>query len=103
MKNKIENSSPKISPLPGTVVAHFIRCGRINCKCAKGELHGPYHYHYWRDEQGRHKRYVRQSQVAAIQAACAAYRIKQAVARERLKQTRTEWRKLKAMLKELEG
>ncbi|HZS48417.1 MAG TPA: DUF6788 family protein [Blastocatellia bacterium] len=24
-----------------------IRCGKTNCKCAAGELHGPYWYSYW--------------------------------------------------------
>ncbi len=29
-----------------------IRCGKPNCKCAKGELHGPYWYRYEK-KQGR--------------------------------------------------
>jgi len=24
-----------------------VRCGKENCKCSKGELHGPYWYAYW--------------------------------------------------------
>lgn len=33
----------------GTVVQERVKCGRKNCKCAtKGELHGPYAYHYAR-------------------------------------------------------
>jgi hypothetical protein len=24
-----------------------IRCGKENCKCAEGKLHGPYWYAYW--------------------------------------------------------
>jgi hypothetical protein len=31
-----------------------IRCGKANCKCAKGCLHGPYWYGYW-SEGGRTK------------------------------------------------
>jgi hypothetical protein len=31
-----------------------IRCGKANCKCAKGSLHGPYWYGYW-SEGGRTK------------------------------------------------
>jgi len=32
-----------------------IRCGKHNCRCAAGELHGPYWYAYWRDDLGRVK------------------------------------------------
>lgn len=31
-----------------------IRCGKDNCKCARGELHGPYWYAYW-SEGGKTK------------------------------------------------
>lgn len=24
-----------------------VKCGKPNCKCARGELHGPYLYAYW--------------------------------------------------------
>jgi hypothetical protein len=29
-----------------------VRCGNPNCKCADGQLHGPYWYAYW-SENGR--------------------------------------------------
>jgi hypothetical protein len=31
-----------------------VRCGKAGCKCAKGELHGPYWYAYW-SEGGKTK------------------------------------------------
>jgi hypothetical protein len=31
-----------------------IRCGKPNCRCAKGALHGPYWYGYW-SEGGKTK------------------------------------------------
>lgn len=31
-----------------------VRCGKKNCHCAEGELHGPYWYAYW-SEDGRTK------------------------------------------------
>lgn len=35
-----------------------VRCGKEGCKCAEGELHGPYWYAWW-SERGRTKsRYV---------------------------------------------
>ena len=35
--------------LEGVVIRQMVRCGKPNCECARGELHGPYHYRYWRD------------------------------------------------------
>ena len=68
---------PKTIPdkLPGAVQRQYVRCGNPNCKCAGGELHGPYWYRIWRDEGGtQHKEYVRESDVERVQAACEARR-----------------------------
>jgi hypothetical protein len=35
--------------LPGTVIRQYAKCGRPDCRCAQGELHGPYFYRVWRD------------------------------------------------------
>lgn len=37
---KLLHGKPMVHGLPHKV---FRRCGKNNCKCAKGELHGPYH------------------------------------------------------------
>lgn len=32
----------------------FVRCGKSNCRCSRGkQLHGPYWYAYWKDDEGR--------------------------------------------------
>ena len=67
-------TSPKIDLLPGSVAAHRGRCGRANCKCARGELHGPYYKRYWIENGQRRKVYVRKSDASAVRAACDAYR-----------------------------
>lgn len=101
MENKSEKVSPKITALPGAVVAHRVRCGRSNCRCAHGNLHGPYFYRYWREGRTRRKAYVRKNAVPAVQAACNAYRNKQREYRELVQESHAEWRRLKALLKEL--
>jgi hypothetical protein len=66
---------PKISidKLPGAVCTQYIRCGKPNCKCAHGQLHGPYHYRFWRDNKGRqHKEYVKKADLERVRAACLA-------------------------------
>jgi hypothetical protein len=47
---------------------------RPNCKCARGELHGPYWHRFWReDPYALHKEYVRKADLAQVRAACEAY------------------------------
>ncbi|MFQ5795497.1 MAG: DUF6788 family protein [Candidatus Bipolaricaulia bacterium] len=38
-----------------------VRCGKPNCKCTKGELHGPYWYAYWREGKRVRSGYVGKS------------------------------------------
>ena len=71
MQDKAQDthSEPKTIPdkLPGTVQPQYVRCGKPNCKCAQGELHGPYCYRIWRDEGGKqHKEYVRRSDLEHV-------------------------------------
>ena len=35
--------------LPGVVCPQWVRCGRPNCRCSKGQPHGPYFYRFWRE------------------------------------------------------
>lgn len=35
-----------------------IRCGKENCKCARGKLHGPYWYSYARGKDGVTSQYI---------------------------------------------
>lgn len=76
----------KIDPVQGGLVREMIRCGRPNCRCAGGSLHGPYHYRVWMVRGKRFKKYVRNSEKQAIINALSAYkqrRIEQRQADER--------------------
>lgn len=79
---------PKIIPdrLPGTVLPQYVRCGKPNCKCARGELHGPYWYRFWHEDGWKlHKQYVRKADLEAVRAACAAYQQENREGRELIK------------------
>lgn len=55
--------------LKGTLVTDLKRCGRPNCRCAKGKLHGPYYYRRWRDASGRQrKEYIPHKRVEKVRA-----------------------------------
>lgn len=65
-ENKKSNSLPKIQPLPGALCAQKIRCGKANCKCAKGELHERYFYHFYYEGGKLRKKYVKKADVSTI-------------------------------------
>jgi hypothetical protein len=68
-RTETADSLPKT--LPGTVHTQWVRCGKSSCRCARGELHGPYHYHFWRENGRLRKRYVKPDDVAEVRARCA--------------------------------
>ena len=76
--------APKIYPdmMPGQVEARMVRCGKAGCKCARGELHGPYFYHRTWGGERHQRRYVRLAHVKEARAACEEYRALQAQLRE---------------------
>jgi hypothetical protein len=73
-RKKSVNSLPKIEPQPGAIVTRMIRCGRSNCKCARGLLHGPYHYRVTRHGGKQRKTYIKNSEVLAAKRAYSEYK-----------------------------
>jgi hypothetical protein len=96
MKTKSENLLPKT--LSGTVHEQFVRCGKSNCSCAKGELHGPYFYHFARIDGLLKKRYLKPSEVEAAKAAC---QVRLGEKQRILKNERRTWEKLRKLREEL--
>ncbi|HYO91665.1 MAG TPA: DUF6788 family protein [Pyrinomonadaceae bacterium] len=86
MKTKNQSLQPKM--LDGYVRAERVMCGKANCKCSRGELHGVYFYRYTWDEGRRRKSYIKRSEVEQVRAACAEYRKVQV----ELRRGRAEWR-----------
>lgn len=80
VKTKPENPLPKIEL--GVVCAQMVRCGKPNCKCSRGELHGPYFYHFARVNGVLIKRYIKAKDVLRVRAACAARREQERLYRE---------------------
>jgi hypothetical protein len=55
-------------------VREMIRCGRANCKCASGSLHGPYYYRVWMAQGVRYKSYVKKADLERTNAGIEAFR-----------------------------
>ena len=55
---------PKTQP-PGSLHLEFKRCGKPNCRCNDGFLHGPYIYRRWREHGRQRRQYIPMSKLAA--------------------------------------
>ena len=65
---------PKILSLAarsGSLQTQRVKCGKGNCKCARGELHDGYSYFFWRLGRCQLKWYVRREDAPAVRAAIA--------------------------------
>ena len=71
MTEKSENPLPKAGYLKGSLHLENKRCGKPNCRCARGYLHGPFFYRRWRQGGQQRKEYVRQENVAETLSAIA--------------------------------
>ena len=89
--------------LPGVVCEQWVRCGKPHCRCARGDLHGPYHYRFWR-EQGRLRRvYVRRAEVDGVRAACELRRQIESDRRVAHRRAWALWRQLADCVREGEN
>ena len=62
--NKKGNPFPKTTGSFGSVHQEWRTCGRANCRCARGHLHGPYYVLRRRDRGRQRKEYVPREKVA---------------------------------------
>jgi hypothetical protein len=70
----LDVSRAETPALPGYLEREYRRCGVPGCRCARGNLHGPYFRRvFW---QGGHRRkvYVRACEVERVRDAIAAWR-----------------------------
>jgi hypothetical protein len=75
MKNsRIVHKAGPPAELGGSLQALYVRCGTVGCHCARGELHGPYWRHQWRENGRTRRRYVRQADAPSLQAELEVWR-----------------------------
>jgi hypothetical protein len=84
--------------LPGVVCAQWRKCGKAGCRCARGELHGPYFARFWRQGGHLRKSYVRKRDLDDVRQGCLARR----QARQECQVAMQKIRELTALLKEVE-
>jgi hypothetical protein len=94
-----EHAKLLLKTLPGVVLWQWARCGRAGCRCARGQLHGPYAYRFFRQGNRLRKVYVPKALVDQVAAACNARR----AFRRQIKVSWQEWRDLLADIREAEA
>ena len=92
-KQKTLQTLPKTAAL----CAQWVRCGKPGCRCARGELHGPYHYLFRRERGRLVKRYVRCADVAEVSRELAQGR----AGRRRFHEGWATYRRARELLREV--
>jgi hypothetical protein len=97
----METNSAKTLPkmLPGVVCWQWVRCGRPGCRCARGNLHGPYPYRFFREGSKLCKAYIPKALVPQVTEACEARR----EFRREIKASLQEWRELTEQIRKAES
>jgi hypothetical protein len=87
-------------PKTGTLCAQMVRCGKPDCRCTRGQPHGPYHYLFWRQRGRLRKRYVRLADVERVRAELRERAEHRWLRRLAQKEWRKLWREQTAGLRE---
>src|SRR5215211_5722120 len=81
----------------------WTRCGKLNCRCREGHLHGPYHALHWRDGAVQRRRYVRAADVPAVRAILEKRRTERNLHRLAFALSMHSWRGLDRLVAEVEA
>lgn len=100
-ETKIEKMTTKIAPLPGAMESRMIRCGKPNCKCAKGKLHGPYYVRRFRSGGYRSSKYVKIRDVLTVKMAVETYKKEQRQSRKEMREAIRTLRLMRSRLFDL--
>jgi len=93
---KSADSLPKILALSvhsGSLQRQRVRCGKANCKCARGELHEAHYLFLWMRTRVV-KFYVRRADVQTVAAVINARRKRQAAFRSEMNEARAFLRRM---------
>jgi hypothetical protein len=58
---------------PASIQVQWVKCGKPECRCARGELHGPYYYVFDRVNRRLRKTYVSRERLPEVAAAIEKY------------------------------
>jgi hypothetical protein len=97
----MKTKNPKSLPKTASISPQWVKCGKANCRCSRGVLHGPYLYQFYRLKSRLHKRYIHQSNVAKVTADLAALREKRHQDRQTALSAWDSWRDAQTFLRQV--
>ncbi|MEW5807270.1 MAG: DUF6788 family protein [Acidobacteriota bacterium] len=59
--------------LPGSLVSSYLPCNKGNCRCTRGELHGPTWRLTWKEKGKSQILYIRRAELAHVKKATKRY------------------------------
>ena len=86
-----------------TLLTTWTRCGKVNCQCNAGHLHGPDHALYWRDGAEQRRRYVPARYLSAVQAILEERRDQRRLERQIHAHSLRMWRQLRHLAQDVEA
>ena len=79
--------------LAASLVKQYVICGKLGCRCQRGQKHGPLFYLYWK-EQGRSRSlYVPREKVTEMRQQIQSYRRLQKELAQRVRHQLREWQR----------
>ncbi len=84
------------------LVSYRVRCGKANCRCMRGELHGPYWFLRWRFGTHQRRRYVKAEELDAVREVIAMRQHDDRIYRMTVQRALGKLRELKQWLREIE-
>ena len=60
--------------IKGSLIEHYKKCGRKNCICRKGKLHGPYRYLSYKEQGKSILRYINAKELAKMSRLAGNYK-----------------------------
>lgn len=93
----------RLCPKIPTLVPTWKTCGKPGCRCARGELHGPYWSLRWHDGPVHRRRHVRPGDLAAVRAEVGRRRAERARLRAELAEAVAVLDGLRQLARELEA
>ncbi|MEN3332044.1 MAG: hypothetical protein V7641_1409 [Blastocatellia bacterium] len=91
-------------PKNTAICQQFRKCGKAGCKCNVGALHGPYFFHFYREDGKLKKSYIRKADAAELWESYSRWRLVQkqrAADRREFTELCREMRRLDRLLSEM--
>ena len=75
VRSRLEKNNMNMGPMvEGSLITHYKPCGNKRCKCARGELHGPYWYLSTQKERKTRLKYIPKQKLKRVSQLANTYK-----------------------------